>query len=425
HVYFDLKDAGGLVHVVFFRGAATCQRLGVQNGMEVEVQGRLTVYEVQGRYQVNAVTLRPVGLGEQQRRLEELKLRLQAEGLFNAERKRPLPPFPQRVGVVASKDSAAIGDFLRVLGRRHSGIHILACHATVQGATAPASIAAAIRALNGRCDVIVVTRGGGSKQDLSCFNEEIVARAIVESPVPVISAVGHERDVTIADLAADFRCSTPSAAAEQVVKAKTELEERLNNFSMRLISLVQYRVQGEQSRLDRLLATPSMVTPQYQVDRRMQHWEELDMRLRESVCPKVERLSQSERELRLRLAASLPALSSRANVLLNQLGARLTGALPQRVMQEKGRLELASSRLSRAGAGLLPQAQARHEALRMRLEALSPRGVLSRGYAILLKEDGRAVRASTDVEPGESLRALLASGEIEAEVRKATATKEE
>lgn len=353
HVYLTLKDAASQVSAVFFRGAETARNLGLQAGMEVEVLGRLSVYEPRGQYQVLVQTLRPGGLGALQRRFEELKERLRAEGLFDPDRKRPIPELPRCVGVVTSPQGAAIRDFLRVVERRFGGLHVRIAPVTVQGKDAARQIAAAIRALNEMqaCDVIVLTRGGGSLEDLWSFNEEVVARAIAASELPVISAIGHEKDVTIADFVADLRVATPSAAAELVVRAKAELAETLRAHARRLQSALKLRLATLRRRFERAAGHPILREPLGVVRRYQQRVDELGVRL------------------------------------------------------------------ANAQSRVLALRQARLERNVDRLRALNPKAVLDRGYAILFDGRDRAVRDAAAVPPGTPLRGVLARGELELTVR--------
>ncbi len=227
HVYFTLKDADAQLPIVFFRRHATLLRFKPEDGLHVLVRGRLSVYEQRGQMQLVAETMEPVGAGSLQLAFEQLKERLKAEGLFDAERKRPLPMFPRTVGIITSPTGAVIRDFLNIVSRRHSGLNVLLCPASVQGDSAPAEIEAALAELNasGLVDVIVVARGGGSLEDLGAFNSERVARAIFASRLPVVSAVGHETDFTISDFVADLRAPTPSAAAELITEAQFKIAE--------------------------------------------------------------------------------------------------------------------------------------------------------------------------------------------------------
>ena len=243
-MYFTLKDAEAQLPIVFFRRNVMLLRFRPEDGLHVLVRGRLSVYEQRGQMQLVAETMEPVGAGSLQLTFEQLKEKLKAEGLFDAARKRPLPLFPRTVGIITSPTGAVIRDFLNIVGRRHSGLNVLLCPTSVQGDSAPAEIESALSELNcgGLVDLIVLARGGGSLEDLAAFNSERVARAIVASRLPVVSAVGHETDFTIADFAADLRAPTPSAAAELVTEAQFKIAEVLAALSHRLERAAGYRL---------------------------------------------------------------------------------------------------------------------------------------------------------------------------------------
>ncbi|MCK5802409.1 MAG: exodeoxyribonuclease VII large subunit [Lentisphaeria bacterium] len=353
HVYFSLKDARSQVPAVFFRGAEMARRLQLETGTEVEVWGRLTVYEPRGAYQVLVERIRPCGVGDLQRRFDELKARLRAEGLFDEDRKRPIPMLPKCVGVVTSPQGAAIRDFLHVLGRRFANVHVRVTPVPVQGPKAAGQVAGAIGYLNRSraCDVIVVTRGGGSLEDLWAFNEEVVARAVAESAIPVISAVGHERDFTICDFVSDLRVATPSVAGELVVGPKAELVERIANHRDRIASLLRLNLADLRQRVERAAGSPVFREP-----------------------------------------------------------ANLVRVYQQRVDELGGRIETAVARR-------LEGLQARVERATASVRALGPENVLQRGYAIVLDpESGQAVSNAEEVAAGQLLTAVLAKGRLDVRV---------
>jgi len=254
HLYFTLKDADAQLPVVLFRRQAMLLRFRPEDGLHVLVRGKVSVYEQRGQMQLVAETMEPVGAGSLQLAFEQLKERLKAEGLFDADRKRPLPAFPRAVGIVTSPTGAVIRDFLNIVARRHSGLSVLLFPVSVQGDQAPVEVEAAIAALNasGLVDVIVLARGGGSLEDLAAFNSERVARAIAASNLPVVSAIGHETDFTIADFAADLRAPTPSAAAELITEAQHKIAERLANQAHRLERAASFQFLQARQRLTRL-----------------------------------------------------------------------------------------------------------------------------------------------------------------------------
>ena len=254
HVYFTLKDADAQLPIVLFRRQAMLLRFRPEDGLHVLVRGRISIYEQRGQLQLVAETMEPVGAGSLQLAFEQLRERLKAEGLFDAARKRPLPAFPRAVGIVTSPTGAVIRDFLSIVARRHSGLSVYLFPASVQGDQAPAEVEEAIAALNasGLVDVIVLARGGGSLEDLAAFNSERVARAIAASRLPVVSAIGHETDFTIADFAADLRAPTPSAAAELITEAQHKIAEHLAHEEHRLERAARFQILQARQRLARL-----------------------------------------------------------------------------------------------------------------------------------------------------------------------------
>lgn len=284
HAYFQLKDEKSQIRACYFGGAAECRRLGIDNGSLVEVWGSLSVYEVRGEYQFNIKKIRPAGIGVLQQRFEELKRKLDAEGLFAPERKKPLPLLPRRIGVVSSPTGAAIRDFLQIINRRFPDVNVKIYPALVQGAQAAAQVAAGVDFFNrtSTVDVIVVTRGGGSMEDLWPFNEEILARSIARSRIPVVSAVGHEIDFTICDFVADLRVPTPSAAAELVIGRREEITARLDRAAKDLAAAVKLHLSNSRNRLERLAGSPIFQEPRRALDIKRQYLDELDLRLSHS-----------------------------------------------------------------------------------------------------------------------------------------------
>jgi exodeoxyribonuclease VII large subunit len=399
HLYFTLKDQGSQIRAVIFRSALRYLKFKPADGLRVVARGRVSVYEPKGEYQLVCEHLEPHGLGALQLAFEQVKKRLQQEGLFDPARKRPLPALPRKIGIVTSLDGAAVRDILKVLGRRHRAARVVIRAARVQGEGAALAIARALDAV-GRLDdvdVIIVGRGGGSIEDLWAFNEEIVARAIARAPVPVISAVGHETDVTIADFVADLRAPTPSAAAELVVAATDELAHRIDALEDRLRAAVGGRVQRLARRVHQLESRPALGGVPGQVAMRGRHTAELSHGLAAAM-----RLALGARERRSHLAARRLAACD--------LGRRL-GTVRARLVAATGRLGVAAgARRTRADARLRDAAA--------RLEALSPLGVLARGYAVCWNEErSRAIRDAAAVSPGDRVRVTLARGELECEVR--------
>jgi len=389
HCYFTLKDANAALSVVMFRNAAARLGFKVADGLQVLVFGGISVYEKRGQYQLIATQLMPKGLGALQLAFEQLKQKLAKEGLFDADRKRPLPTLPRRIGLVTSPSGAAIRDFLNIIGRRFPNLHIIINPVRVQGEGAAGEIAAAIDEFNDLrlVDVIVVTRGGGSLEDLWAFNEEIVARAIARSRIPTISAVGHEIDFTIADFVADLRAPTPSAAAELVVRAKDEFLALLSQQQRRLDKDLRLRVGEARQRYADLASHYVFRQPAELIRQYGQQVDDLAHRLRQATGVALE-------QRRARLAA----------VKLITPQARLAQTR-ERLASHEQRLDAAWSRLDQQSRHRLTQA-------RTRLELLSPKATLERGYSITRHEDGRIVRSVGSVKRGDKLTTLVSDGEI-------------
>ena len=399
HLYFTLKDAGAQVRGVIFRSALRYLKFKPGDGLRVVARGRMSVYEPKGEYQLVCEHLEPQGLGALQLAFDQLKKRLHAEGLFDAARKRPLPALPRKIGIVTSLDGAAIRDIIKVLARRYANAHLVIRPARVQGEGAALDIARALRAI-GRVrgvDVIIVGRGGGAIEDLWAFNEEIVARAIAGSPVPVISAVGHESDVTIADFVADLRAPTPSAAAELVVSRKDEFRTRIGRLRDRLTAGAQTRVHELSRRVHVLSARPAFAGFPGRLAMRDRHAAELTHAL-----ARVMRASVTARDRRLQLL--------RRQLETYDVGKRLA-AIRTRLVTGEGRLAAAIVRSHH-------RADAKLRGCASRLETLSPLAVLGRGYAVCWNADSTQIlRNAADVAPGDSVRVTLAQGELNCEVR--------
>ncbi len=399
HLYFTLKDASAQIKGVIFRSALRYLKFKPEDGLKVVARGRVSVYEPKGEYQLVCEHLEPQGYGALQLAFEQLKARLQEEGLFDAARKRPLPDLPRKIGVVTSLDGAAIRDILNVLGRRHSTAHIVVRAARVQGEGASVEIARGLRAL-GRVDgvdVIIVGRGGGSIEDLWSFNEEIVARAIALCPVPVISAVGHETDVTIADFVADLRAPTPSAAAEMVIAAKVEFGARIDRLSERLRAAASGRVQILSRRVHILAGRPAFAGYPGRLANRGRHAAEL-----------THALARAGRLLVLGRERQLQHLRRRLE----------TCDLGRRMADIRTRLATADGHLVAAMSRRLHRADARVRECAGRLDSLSPLAVLGRGYAVCWNADRtQVVRDAAHSAAGNRVRVTLARGELDCEVR--------
>jgi len=394
HLYFSLKDAGAQLRAVMFKTAARSLKFKLEDGQHVLARGRLGVYEPKGEYQIVCADIEPRGLGSRQLALDQLKKRLQAEGLLDASRKRPLPALPRKIGIVTSIDGAAIRDILKVLGRRYQNAHVIIAPARVQGETAAADIARALGDI-GRIegvDVVIVGRGGGSIEDLWAFNEEPVARAIAACPVPVISAVGHEVDVTLADLVADLRAPTPSAAAEIVVAAKDEFTARIDRLADRASAAAHRRLQQGLHALQRLEARPAIAGFQSRLALRGRHVAELLLDLQRSGRDSLARRQRAFQALRLRLEA----LDLR----------RSFGRIQTRLSQADARLQAAAVRKYHG-------AEARFGSLTARLDTLSPLAVLGRGYAVCWDAHRqRILREAAAVDEGDAVRVTLHRGEL-------------
>jgi exodeoxyribonuclease VII large subunit len=397
HAYFTLKDDGAQLRCVLFRNRARRVRFEPRDGQHVLAFGAVEIYPQRGEYSLVVELLEPRGVGALQLAFEQLKQRLQAEGLFDPARKRALPRFPRKIGIVTSPSGAALRDMLRVIGRRFGEIHIVLAPARVQGEGAAAEVAQGVRELNalGGVDVIIVGRGGGSLEDLWAFNDEMLARTIAASKIPVISAVGHEVDFTIADFVADVRAATPSNAAELVVKEKRAVVDSLGDLTGRLQrgmrrTLTAHRARLERSRERRVLTDPAR--PLRDLARRL---DDARGRLRQAALAVVGR-----GEHRLELAArSLRALSPVARTLN---GRRALTDLQRRLERGMHRtLDRARHRLG-ADAG--------------RLDSLSPLAVLGRGYSLTRTPDGRIVRAAREVAAGDTVRVLLHEGSLDCRV---------
>jgi exodeoxyribonuclease VII large subunit len=376
HAYFTLKDDAAQLRCVLFRTRLRRLRFEPRDGQHVLAFGGLEVYAPRGEYHLVVELLEPRGLGALQLAFEQLKRRLEAEGLFDPARKRPLPRFPRKIGLVTSPAGAALRDMLRILSRRFAGLHIVVAPCRVQGEGAAEEIARALADLNalGDVDVIIVGRGGGSLEDLWAFNEEVVARAIAASKVPVVSAVGHEVDVTIADFVADLRAPTPSAAAELVVRDKAAVAEAL---------------------------------------------ESLERRLRRAVARPLRDLHRRVDELRTRLVHAARRVHGRAVHRADVLSARLRAAGPRaRVALGRRHLERLEHRLRTAITARLATPRHRLARAAARLDALSPLAVLGRGYSLTRTATGAIVRSARQVARGEPVAVLLAEGCLECRVER-------
>jgi exodeoxyribonuclease VII large subunit len=408
HWYFTIKDEGAQLRAKCFRSANSRIRFRPTDGLHVRARGRLTVYEIRGEYELIVEALDPVGAGALQVAFEQLRDRLQAEGLFAAELKRPLPFFPGRVGVVTSRTGAAIRDILNVISRRTRTVHVLFSPARVQGDGAGRDIARAIKLINdyhdraraqGRdldlVDVLIVGRGGGSTEDLWAFNEEEVARAIRASTIPVISAVGHETDFTIADFVADRRAPTPSAAAELVAAREDQLCAALAQTGQNLSQLMRYKIVTARSRVQQQALS--------------QAFDEVRGRLRNATAS----TNAAIHRLQILMNQAVRSAHLRADALSGSLA---PAQLRARLAEERVRFDSAYTGCNTAIEKQIVEAKKRLGLAATSLDALSPLGVLQRGYAIAQTEDGRLLRDAKLVAIGDRVKVRLARGRIDASV---------
>lgn len=400
HLYFTLKDDGAQIRAVMFRSSMQRLKFKPEDGLHVVARGRVSVYAPKGEYQLVCDQMEPRGLGALQLAFEQLKKRLQAEGLFDAARKRPLPALPRKIGVVTSLDGAAVRDILKVLARRYPNAHIVIRPSRVQGEDAAADLTRSL-ALIGRVpnvDVVIIGRGGGSIEDLWAFNDEGLARAIAACPVPVISAVGHEVDFTIADFVADLRAPTPSAAAEMVVARREELCAMIDGHRDRLRRIARAGVDRRRAAVERLTSARGLATLPARLAMRSRHVSEL-----------THAIARSAR-------ASLQGRERQQAVLRQRLDARAPGRRLQELLMA---VSSATERLFAAAERARHRHDARFRALAGRLESLSPLGVLARGYALCWDEQhARLVRDAASVSPGDKVRVTVSRGEIECVVER-------
>ena len=393
HCYFSLKDASAQVRCVFFRHKAALVDWKPENGMQVEVRALPTLYEARGDFQLTVENMRRSGLGALFEAFERLKRKLEQEGLFDPARRKPVPQFPRCVGVVTSPKAAALRDVLTTLARRMPGIRVVLYPTPVQGEGAGEKIAQAIRIASARAeaDVLIVCRGGGSMEDLWAFNEEVVARAIVDSAMPVVSGVGHETDFTIADFVADARAPTPTAAAELVSPNRAELLARLGVLGARLVRDIDRALGTRMQHLDYL--GKRMVHPGERIGAELRHMGHLANRLRSATSHALDAVKWNLSGLARRLRDGLPDIDAHS---ASQRDLRL--------------------RLQHGQARLLEQHEARLGRMQANLDHLNPQAVLERGYSIVAKLGGQIVRSSQQVAAGEVLRLTFARGAAQTKV---------
>src|SRR6202790_449023 len=406
HLYFTLKEESAQIRVVMFRSSAKLLRFRPENGLHVTVRGRITVYEDRGELQISAEFMEPKGAGALQLAFEQLKSRLQEEGLFEASRKNPTPPLPQRIGIITSPQGAALRDILNILARRHHSANVLIYPAQVQGDLAPGEVIAGLRYFHqelrrqdlrrsGAVQVIIIARGGGSAEDLACFNHEGLARAVADSKIPVISAIGHETDFTIVDFVADLRAPTPSAAAELVIRSRQEIEAQAEDLYRRLERGLRYRLLMARQELTERAQHGAFARMMDGIHRRQQKLDEQRFRLEKAERQLLERchrrcetVSATVRhyDARRRLAAIRQQLQAQV--------ANLAAITRTRLLESRGALDRRTASL----------------------EALSPVAILNRGYALVFDAKGRLVKDAARLEAGDELSARLARGRVRARV---------
>jgi exodeoxyribonuclease VII large subunit len=397
HYYFTLKERESQVRCVAFRSAHRYWQFKPQDGLAVLARGRVDVYEARGEYQLLVEMLEPQGLGALQLAFEQLKKKLAAEGLFDTARKRPLPRFPRRIGIVTSPRGAAIADMVHILSRRFPGVHVRLYPALVQGEGSVEEVVRGIEYFSRTAwpDVLIVGRGGGSLEDLWTFNEEAVARAIASCAVPVISAVGHETDVTIADFVADLRAPTPSAAAELVVPNLEDVLERIAVARGKATQGLRYRLAMLERRLRQQGIERALGVLHRRVGRHQQRIDELEYRLRERIRAALDGRDRTRRRLEERL--------------------RRFDVRP-RLAADRRRMETAQSAMAQTLRTRLALWRSASEQARAKLEQLSPLRILERGYAIVSNESG-IVKDAAAAPPGSAIHVRLAKGELEAAVK--------
>jgi exodeoxyribonuclease VII large subunit len=409
HLYFTLKDGtlkdgsakdgSAQIRVVMFRSAARLLRFRPADGLQVVVRGRVTVYEDRGELQISAEYIEPKGAGSLQLAFEQLKAKLEAEGLFAPERKKPIPSLPSRIGVVTSTQAAALRDILNVLQRRHHSVNVLIYPAQVQGDAASQEVAAGVRFFNqhDNVDVIIIARGGGSAEDLAAFNDEPLARMVAASEIPVISAVGHETDFTIIDFVSDLRAPTPSAAAELVIRSRQEVEDHAVALHDRLRRAMRYRLLMGRQALTELAQHGAFARMMELIHQRQQRLDDLTHRMElaqrqvlEQALRRWERISAAVRHYDLRRV--------------------LSGVRKE--------MESETSALVAVMRNVLLQHRVRSERLQTALESLSPLAILDRGYALVFDSEGKLLKDARKLKLGDEISARLAHGEIKAAVTK-------
>jgi len=393
HWYFTLKDSQAQVKAAMFKGQNRRVSFRPQNGQQILVQGQLSLYEARGDYQLIVEKMQPAGDGLLQMKLEALKAQLTAEGLFAPSRKRPLPAQPKQIGIITSPTGAAVHDMLTILARRDPSLPVIIYPSAVQGESAVPALLAALETAwrRNECDLLIVGRGGGSLEDLWCFNDERVVRAIASSPIPIVSAVGHETDVTLADFAADLRAPTPSAAAELVSRDQLQQLHRLTQFIQRLKQAILLQQQRYVLRWQQQQAQLAAQNPQYQLQQKMQRQDELQWRLERVIKQQLDNASRHYAEQTQRLQQASPA---------------------RHLSTLKQQHEFLQQRLLKATQNQRQASQQQLAQLSGQLQALSPLQVLARGYSVTTNMSGRLIHEYSQVTPGEQLNIQLGKGAL-------------
>jgi exodeoxyribonuclease VII large subunit len=397
HLYFTLKDGNAQIRVVMFRSSTRLLRFRPADGLQVVVRGRVTIYEERGELQISAEYIEPKGAGSLQLAFEQLKAKLEAEGLFAAERKRSIPSLPSRIGIVTSAQAAALRDILNILERRHHSVNVVIFPAQVQGDAATLEVATGVRYFSQakNVDVIIIARGGGSAEDLAPFNNEGLARTVAASEIPVISAVGHETDFTILDFVADLRAPTPSAAAELVIRSRQEIEGQASALHERLERAMRYRLLMGRQALTELAQHGAFGRIMELIHQRQQKLDDV-----------THRLELAERSLLERSRRRWEAAS--AAIRHYDLRLVLSGV--------RRELESWTAALVAVMRNVLLQHRVRSERLQTALESLSPVAILERGYALVFDAEGKLLKSAAGVKLGDEVSARLAHGQIKATV---------
>ncbi|HTJ29848.1 MAG TPA: exodeoxyribonuclease VII large subunit [Acidobacteriaceae bacterium] len=417
HLYFTLKDAEAQLPVVLFRRQAMLLRFRPEDGLHVLVRGKATVYEQRGQLQLVGETMEPVGAGSLQLAFEQLRERLRKEGLFDQERKQALPAFPRTVAIVTSPTGAVIRDFLNVTGRRNAGLNVVLIPVAVQGESAAAEIEAAIVLANQQfeidvqIDVIVLARGGGSLEDMAAFNSERVARAIAASDLPVVSAVGHETDFTIADFVADLRAPTPSAAAELITESQHKVEELVESLEGRLMRVARYRVmqaRQQMTRVDVARVQQRLLTAMHRLEQRLDDSSfRLEAALRESLR---ERSASMQAAAAALLRHDPRRRIGKASEELSGHETRMRHALERRIAASRQESAALQTRLGRAAQVAVANQRGAWRTAERQLRALSPLAVLERGYALVQDSSGTVVRSTAQLSAGQVVQTRMSDG---------------